>query len=419
MTDIITSDAIDSLLGADAATAVAALRNGRPVTLENAQASHAALFTADAAGASLVEKLAIAVFTAQLHGDDAAAEFYAGLLAEAGGEASVTEALRTAARAAAGTGPYGDFPSEELAAFNQDGPELAASPALVDAVGARLATALEHTHFLVFHPRDAVASRVAGLAQAGWSEDGIVTVSQLVAFLSFQLRVVAGLAVLAGAPRALAAPTDAVAPTRPRVSAAPEPGSEPGARPQRFTSAELSWVPWVEPVAADALSEEQRDALIDAARVKSPYFRLLSRDPGILKHRTLTDKDIFYNTKTGLPRAERELAAAATSRFNGCIYCASVHSRFAAHYSKRDADVQRLLDEGVAGEQEPRWRAIIDTAAALAQTPVAFDSANVAALQGAGLTDEEVYDVVHAAAFFNWANRLMLSLGEPELPAAV
>ena len=79
--------------------------------------------------------------------------------------------------------------------------------------------------------------------------------------------------------------------------------------------------------------------LVDAARAKSPYFRLLARDPEVLEARTRTDKDIFYNPEAGLPRAERELAAAATSRLNGCIYCASVHARFAAIYSKRVDDV--------------------------------------------------------------------------------
>ena len=29
------------------------------------------------------------------------------------------------------------------------------------------------------------------------------------------------------------------------------------------------------------------------------------------------------------------------------------------------------------------------------------------------MDDLAIADVIHAAAFFNWANRLMLSLGEP------
>jgi alkylhydroperoxidase family enzyme len=34
-------------------------------------------------------------------------------------------------------------------------------------------------------------------------------------------------------------------------------------------------------------------------------------------------------------------------------------------------------------------------------------------LRGVGLDDAEIVDVINGAAFFNWANRLMLSLGEP------
>ena len=116
----------------------------------------------------------------------------------------------------------------------------------------------------------------------------------------------------------------------------------PHTEPVVFTRDMLDWLPWLEPMAEADMTEHHIKSLIDAARVKSPYFRLLARDPDVLEARTRTDKDIFYNPEAGLPRAERELAAAATSRLNGCIYCASVHARFAATYSKRVDDVQRL-----------------------------------------------------------------------------
>src|SRR5262249_27749003 len=187
----------------------------------------------------------------------------------------------------------------------------------------------------------------------------------------------------------------------------------PHTQPNAFTRAQLDWLPWLEPVAADALSERQVASLVDAARVKSPYFRLLARDPDALEARTRTDKDIFYNPDAGLPRAERELAAAATSRFNRGIHCASVHSRFAATYSKREADVQRLLDDGVSSDLGERWNAIVAASVALTATPIAFGPEHVERLRRAGLDDLAISDVIHAAAFFNWANRLMLSLGEP------
>jgi alkylhydroperoxidase domain protein len=183
--------------------------------------------------------------------------------------------------------------------------------------------------------------------------------------------------------------------------------------PTAFTRDQLDWRPWLPPIAEAALTERHLVALVDAARAKSDYFRLLARDPDALEHRTHTDKDIFYNADAGAPRADRELAAAAVSRFNGCIYCASVHARFAATYAKREADVDRLLADGVGADLGERWNAITAAAVALTATPIAFGPDHVRRLREAGLDDLAIADVIQGAAFFNWANRLMLSLGEP------
>ncbi|WP_027519878.1 alkylhydroperoxidase domain protein [Bradyrhizobium sp. WSM1417] len=183
--------------------------------------------------------------------------------------------------------------------------------------------------------------------------------------------------------------------------------------PVVFTQDELGWVSWIDPLPEAELTERHFAGLVDRSRSKSEYFRLLVRDPEVLEARTKTDKDIFYNVADGLPRAERELAAAATSRYNGCIYCASVHARFASTYSKRRDDVQRLLDEGVGADLGERWNAVVKASVALAATPIAFGPDNIDELRRAGLDDAEIVDVINGASFFNWANRLMLSLGEP------
>lgn len=190
------------------------------------------------------------------------------------------------------------------------------------------------------------------------------------------------------------------------------------AAPNAFTQAQLGWEPWLEPLPLDELTERHYAGLVDKGRANSPYFRLLVRDPDILGARTRTDNDIFYNEKGGLTRALRELSAAAASRTNGCIFCASVHARFASHHSKRPDDVQRLLDEGTAAPQDdPQWRAVIDASVALTRIPDEFSADDVRRLREAGLDDLAIVDAINGAAFFNWANRLMLSLGEPT-PAA-
>jgi alkylhydroperoxidase domain protein len=189
-------------------------------------------------------------------------------------------------------------------------------------------------------------------------------------------------------------------------------------RPHTFTQAQLGWEPWLEPKPEDELTEADYTALVDRARAASPYFRLLVRDPVVLGARTRADNDIFYNEDAGLPRAERELAAAAASRTNGCLFCASVHARSAARLSGRTEDVQRLLDEGIDAAQDERWTAVIQAAAALTATPSRFGQAHVDELRAAGFDDQAIVDVIQSAAFFSWANRLMLSLGEPTPPTS-
>src|SRR3979411_2144684 len=137
-------------------------------------------------------------------------------------------------------------------------------------------------------------------------------------------------------------------------------------QPVPFPKEELGWLPWLDPLAEAGLTERHWAGLVDRSRAKSDYFRLLVRDPEVLEARTKTDKDIFYNIADGLPRAERELAAAATSRYNGCIYCASVHARLDTVHSKRRDDVQRLLDDGVGADLGERWNAIVRASVALA-----------------------------------------------------
>ena len=72
------------------------------------------------------------------------------------------------------------------------------SPPARRVLGPRLVAAFEHVHLLVLHPRDADPAALQALLDAGWSATDIVTLSQIAAFLSFQIRVVVGLRTLAG-----------------------------------------------------------------------------------------------------------------------------------------------------------------------------------------------------------------------------
>jgi len=190
------ADVIDHLAGITPGSALSATRDGRPQARENAQNSFLALFaTTETQEMGTDERFTVAAFICAVHGDGLASRFYAEHL-----PTILVNAVANAARQGAGQGPYGTYPSPALTGENAPGPVLVLDPPTRAALGERLAAALEHTHMLIFRPRDAAGSHLQHLLNAGWSSTGIVTLSQLVAFLSFQLRVVAGLRALAAAP---------------------------------------------------------------------------------------------------------------------------------------------------------------------------------------------------------------------------
>jgi CMD domain protein len=191
-------DVIDTLAGIAPGSPLDAVRAQRPQARLHAQASYDSLFKPPSeADASKQERFAIACFVAGLHEQPEIAAFY-----EKGSspDGALQAAIRTTAAAARTEGPYGHYPKGPLNAEDKAGPAYRIAPPTRQALGPRLAAAFEHTHMLVFHPRDSAPAYLQVLIDAGWSTTGIVVISQLVAFLSYQIRAVAGLRVLNARP---------------------------------------------------------------------------------------------------------------------------------------------------------------------------------------------------------------------------
>jgi CMD domain protein len=191
------TDVIDTLAGIAPGSALDAARARRPAARTHAQASYIALLMpADPGSVSIADRFAIAAYVAGLHRAGATADHYADALMQHGGPTLAALVTQAVAETQA-SGPSGTYPAGPLSAEDTPAPAFALSAPVAEALGPKLAAAFAHAHYLVFHPRDAHADRFPPLMAAGWTEDGIVTLSQLVSFLAFQIRVVAGFAVLA------------------------------------------------------------------------------------------------------------------------------------------------------------------------------------------------------------------------------
>ncbi|MFY9994028.1 MAG: alkylhydroperoxidase domain protein [Leclercia sp.] len=340
-------------------------RRTREAATRHAQGSYETLFSQQDADFALDERFAVAAKVAKWHNADALAAHYAGF-------------------------------------------------GLADPTSLRLTPALTFAKVLTFSPVEATPGALNALTLAGWSQEGIVTLAQLIAFVSFQSRLIVGLRLLND--KTVAASDTPVVAGKWHTTPVTKNGKT---APVQFTQQELGWEPWLAAKPLAEFNADEQAILAKFGHTDSDYFRLLGRNLPVLEQRTLTDKGIFY-TAGGLPRAERELAATVTSKINGCIYCASVHARKASQLSKENDAVDALLavqpGETLSAGQSPRWQAAINFAAALSVTPPAVTPGHLAALENQQLDTLAQLDLVQSAAFFAWANRLMLTLGEPSLP---
>ena len=162
-----TPDVIDRLMGLQPDTELSALRQERPAVRKHTQGSFDALLEPlDASSFSRAERESVALLVATLHACEPLIALHRERLAALG--------ITPAAMDAAAAGP--ESPGQD----------------------ARLVAMLRHADMLSLAPIEAHPDHLQALANAGLSAAAIVTLSQLIGFVAYQVRVVAGLALLKG-----------------------------------------------------------------------------------------------------------------------------------------------------------------------------------------------------------------------------
>ena len=366
-------DVIDAAAGLVPGLALHAARRFRATVIDATQASHDALLGEPVPGLNAAERLRVAEHCCRADGAAELAAHYRRRLDAAGG----------------------------------GGPSSGSGPATLPAM-------LHWAALLTTEPRRGDRAALKALKHTGLDDAAIVALAQLVAFLSYQTRVVAGLKAM----RQPAAPggreaQDVEAPEVP-ASAQVAPGRPRVIRINGFTNETLQWRSWLEPVQlahASALQLEVLDESHAQAR-SSEYYLTLIHQPLMLRHRSAAYNAVMY-ANGGAPRAERELAAMVVSVTNGCVYCTSVHAQRYTQLARRHDTVEQVFTDPASAGSSERERAVVRFARALTLRPQELGAEDIEPLRALGLADEEIIDLLHAAAIFGWANRLMHNLGEP------
>ncbi len=381
-TTSVTTDIIDQLVGIQPNSTTADVRSQRPLVIEYAQRSYDTIFAptgeAGKSGLSLIERGQAALRVAVLEDSPRLIAHYSQRLAQLGesNSAALTET----------------------------------NVADTHALSGRSAAILRHVDLLTLRPAVASPNDLRLLQAEGLNTCQIVTLSQLIAFVSFQVRIVATLRGLENQGVA-----GSKYPSQIRVSTLEQFATRSEhSSPQGFTLDALGWDAWLDILDFADATPDQIAVLEESTPTAktSPYYLLLVQDVDVLRARSRLYNAIMYGPR-GLQRAERELAALAVSRLNGCPYCASIHAQRFAQLTKKPEIAMRLWQEGVETHLESRARAIVNFAVKLTSAPNTITSADLTPLRHDGLNDLEIADLAHVVAMFAWANRLMQTLGEP------
>jgi uncharacterized peroxidase-related enzyme len=161
------------------------------------------------------------------------------------------------------------------------------------------------------------------------------------------------------------------------------------------------------PALAD-LPEDLR-ARILAVQEKSGFvpnvFLALARRPDEFRA-FFAYHDALMEKKVGLSKAEREMIVVATSAANDCLYCVVAHGAILRIRAKDPLIADKIAVNHRKAELPPRQRAMLDFALKVATRSAEIEDADYAALNAAGLSDEEAWDIAAIAAMFAMSNRL-------------
>jgi CMD domain protein len=171
-------DLVAQLAGLAPDDSVSALRAARADATRFTQGSHDALFSEDVANLTLTERLFAAWYVAWLTPAPEAAQMYRVRLL-----ATVEDTQTTA--------EWLDI----LSARGLDGFKAVETQA-----GPRLSAILTHTHALITQPAATGKTALSALQTTGLTTRAIVALAQLIAFVSYQVRVVAALQALKSSP---------------------------------------------------------------------------------------------------------------------------------------------------------------------------------------------------------------------------
>ncbi|KOC90315.1 CMD domain-containing protein [Winslowiella iniecta] len=250
----------------------------------------------------------------------------------------------------------------------------------------RLTQITQYSRQLASQPTLIDRAALRRLEEVGLTEPDIITFSQLIGYVSYQARVVAGIQAMMALP----------------VRWIPGITTPPDADSTRF-SQQTEWQPQLPSVELRYASAEQLEALTFCQPQQT-----LQHSAWLLAHdaKALYGWAQLLNAQQEQQSEHDALASAVSARINGSNSC---FYRYQGEW--REALIQGIDDALTASKTQPAAQAVMQAAAQLTRSPERFSAAHLQPLVANGFSTTALFKLIQSVALANWNNRLMQTLG--------
>ncbi|MBI4416246.1 MAG: peroxidase-related enzyme [Euryarchaeota archaeon] len=139
-------------------------------------------------------------------------------------------------------------------------------------------------------------------------------------------------------------------------------------------------------------------------------FKIESLNAAVMRAHLNFYMSIMYG-KSGLSRQQREMVAVTVSNANGCAYCTTHHTEALSKYLKDEEALRAIKTDYGTAPIRLKEKAMLAYALKVTKSPAAVSDADVAKLREVGFSEADILDITFVASYFNFVNRLVLSLG--------
>ena len=114
---------------------------------------------------------------------------------------------------------------------------------------------------------------------------------------------------------------------------------------------------------------------------------------------------------TAIDRMLVNLIVVAVSAINECGNCVTAHTQVLRQLVKDDSLVDQVIEDYTGAGLDSKTMAALDYAAKVTRSPSSVEESDISCLREAGYSDQEIVDIAHVTAWFNYVNRVALGLG--------